>query len=144
MSLPPASPAASDQPTPPAAGRRVLLADDEPGIRNLITRYLERAGFLVTAVVHGGEALAHLAAHPVDLLITDLVMPETEGIEMIMHLRRTHPQLPIIAISGGDPSSPGDFLHIAGKLGAQRTLRKPFDCETLLKVVRELLPARPA
>jgi len=121
----------------------ILVADDEAAIRSLVSRTLQRAGHDVTCVTHGGEALAFLATHVVDLLITDLVMPETEGIETIMRLRRTHPQLPIIAMSGGNPRGPGDFLSVASMLGARRALRKPFECETLLAAVQELLAGQP-
>ncbi len=119
---------------------RILLADDDPAIRRLVVLVLDRAGYDVASVADGGEALKHLAAHPVDLFITDLVMPEIEGIDVIMRLRRSHPQLPIIAISGGNPHVPGDFLGMARMLGAGLTLRKPFECDALLAAVREFLP----
>ena len=139
------SPAESPSPATNRAPVRahILVADDEAGIRMLVARTLQRAGYDVSSVVHGGEALALLERQHVDLLITDLVMPEKEGIGTIMSLRRTHPDLPIIAMSGGNPRGPGDFLGIAGMLGARRTLRKPFDCDTLLTAVRELLEGRP-
>lgn len=139
---PPGDPAVARENADISPRPHILVADDEPGIRRLVSRTLERAGYEVTCVADGSEALARIDGQPFDLLITDLVMPETEGIETIMRLHRTHPGLPIIAMSGGNPRGPGDFLSMAQLLGARVTLRKPFDCDALLGAVERILAGR--
>jgi len=134
-----ADPAAARKPAVPTPPAHILVADDEAGIRRLVARTLERAGFTVTCVADGSAALARIDAEWFDLLVTDLIMPETEGLETIMRLRQTHPDLPIIAISGGNPRGPGDFLAMAQILGAKAILRKPFECDDLLATVQRIL-----
>src|SRR5690242_5025175 len=81
---------------------KVLVIDDEPGIRGIMCRALEAAGHDVTAFANGGGAIEHIRQEPADLLITDLFMPEVEGLETIREIRRLRPDMPIIAISGVD------------------------------------------
>ena len=87
--------------------QRILLVDDDEAVRSVLRRSLVKAGYEVHEAGEGGAALKLLASAPADLIITDLVMPEMEGIEFIMALRKTHPKLPVIAMSGG------------GKVGAE-------------------------
>jgi DNA-binding response OmpR family regulator len=89
----------------------------------------------------GRAGLRHYLLAPMDLVITDLLMPEQEGMETIQAMRRVHPQVKIIAISGGGQTGRLDFLEAAAVLGAQRTLRKPFRPRELLTAVRELMQA---
>ena len=84
-------------------------------------------------------ALQKHAAHPADLIITDIVMPEKEGIETIMELRRSSPTIPIIAISGGGHETPENYLILAERLGANKSFAKPVDREKMLQAVGELL-----
>jgi CheY-like chemotaxis protein len=107
-------------------------------MRELLCQALERRGHTVDQAGDGRQALQRLAEHQPDLVITDLVMPDMEGIETIQALRRKHPKLPIIAISGGGRVDPENYLSIAGQIGANRTFAKPFRLEDILTAVREL------
>jgi len=117
---------------------RVLVVDDEYQMRDLLCQALERRGHTVDQAADGRQALQHLAEHQPDLVITDLVMPEMEGIETIQAFRRKCPALPIIAISGGGRVDPDNYLSMAGQIGANRTFAKPFRLEEILTAVREL------
>lgn len=116
----------------------ILVIDDEPGIRHTICRLLKAAGHEATAFENGRGAIQYLSHNPVDLLITDIFMPEVEGIETIREIRRTRPDLPIVAMSGSGCGG-RDFLDAAEKLGATATLRKPFSRGELLEIVSRLL-----
>jgi CheY-like chemotaxis protein len=118
---------------------RILVVDDEDAIRRVLQRTLERAGHSVTAVPDGREAMAAAEAEPFDVVLTDILMPEQEGLETISRLRATQPGLPIIAMSGGGLGSAGHYLHSARLLGASATLEKPFTGTDLLGVLRDVL-----
>jgi DNA-binding NtrC family response regulator len=124
---------------------KILLADDEEVLRSLLTIMLETDGHEVKAVVNGMEVLKAVVKEdvPFDLLITDLIMPEREGIETIMELRKKHPSLKIIAMSGGGRSGADGYLKLALKLGAAAILEKPFDRQELLDTVRKVLALAP-
>jgi CheY-like chemotaxis protein len=126
---------------PPRSGGKVLVVDDEPGIRRFLRSVLERAGYKVWEAADGRQALQSARAADLDLVLTDLVMPEQEGIETIRILRRDLPELKIIAISG---AFGGEFLKVAEKLGADAVLRKPIDPSLLLARLREVLPPGPS
>jgi hypothetical protein len=113
--------------------RRVLFVDDDPEVVIFASRILRDAGFEVLVGGNGNVALSTAQTEPLDLVITDLVMPEREGLETIMRLRRSHPALPVIAISG---AFGGHFLKGAATLGASAILLKPFSGEELLEAVR--------
>lgn len=117
---------------------RVLVVDDESQMREVLGQALTRRGHTVDQAADGRQALQRLAEHQPDLVITDLVMPEMEGIETIQALRRKCPALPIIAISGGGRVDPENYLSMAGQIGANRTFAKPFSLEEILTAVREL------
>ena len=110
-------------------------------LRTVVATSLAHAGHTVLQAADGlrGVELARLA--PVDLVISDLIMPVQEGVETIMTLRREHPNLPVIAISGGLSNSPL-YLSIAGKIGADRVLPKPFTSQELLQVIGEVMTER--
>jgi len=120
------------------AGNKILVVDDEPGMRNWLSEVLEIAGYRVFTASNGREARSRAEEHEVDLVITDLVMPEEEGIEMIRTLRKGSVKLKIIAMTGSD--SP-DILSAARILGAQATLLKPLTAETVLECVANLQAA---
>ena len=110
----------------------------------MLKQTLERAGYEVAAAANGATGLKLYeskasAAEPFNVVITDLIMPEMEGIETITKLRKSNPKVKIIAISGGGRNKPEDYLHLAGKLGAARTFTKPVDRDALLKAVSELV-----
>ena len=125
--------------------QRLLIIDDDQSVRVWLRRSLEREGYEVREAGEGGAALELLAAAPVDLVITDIVMPDQEGIALILALRKSHPQLPVIAISGGGRIGMNNYLEIAKGCGAARVLAKPFKIAQLLPFVRELIgPPPPA
>tara|TARA_R110001592_G_scaffold326206_1_gene606958 strand:- start:1314 stop:1637 length:324 start_codon:yes stop_codon:yes gene_type:complete len=105
----------------------------------MLSTCLQRAGFDVSEAEDGEEALRINAKMPVDLIILDLLMPGMEGLETLMALRKERERPRVIAISGGSRSVGADFLPAALKLGADRTLKKPFRNEDLLKTISELI-----
>ncbi len=117
----------------------ILVVDDDDLIRKLVVKTLVRAGYDVTASANGQEAERIYRQEPSDLIITDLFMPEKEGMEIIMELRRDYPDVKIIAISGAGSLGATEYLEMAMMIGASRTLAKPFGQEQLLSTVRELL-----
>lgn len=121
---------------------RILVVDDDPAVCRMLQMALEIANHEVLTISHARTAIAYLESNPIDMVITDLVMPEVEGIEIIMRVSHVHPTIPIVAISGEGADGPEEYLSIARLLGAHRTLSKPFDCRQLLKVVDELLAGR--
>lgn len=122
--------------------RTVLVIDDEPGIARMIKLMLDDAGFRVVAASDGRVGIAKLDKERVDLIITDIIMPEVEGIELIRHAKAAHPSVPILAISGGGRAHNLDFLRFARSLGADATLPKPFRREDLLAAIAKILPPR--
>jgi len=122
---------------------RVLVIDDEEQVRTLIREVLEGAGHEVMEARNGREAIKLYEAHPTDVVITDLVMPEQDGIETIRELRRRVPAVKIIAVSGAQQKLNLDLLYVAEKLGALRTMEKPFDIRKLVALVEELLRDKP-
>jgi CheY-like chemotaxis protein len=122
------------------AARKILVVDDDPGVRDVIRSMLESAGYSVLAAENGKEAMKILKDTRVDLILTDLVMPEQEGIETIKALRRDYPDLKVIAMSG---AFGGDYLRIASYLGAHGTLPKPIQMRALLKLIGETLGESP-
>ena len=118
----------------------VLIADDEDGFRFLMRQMLTIAGHNVREVADGDAALASLRTFPAEVIITDLFMPGREGIETIMEVRRQYPKIKIIAFSGGAPKTGVSFLTLAQKLGAHKTLIKPFSADEMLAALHHLLP----
>lgn len=116
--------------------RCVLVVDDDPGVRDVIRSMLESSGYSVLVAENGREAMRLLKSVRADLILTDLVMPEQEGIETIKALRREYPGIRVIAMSG---AFGGDYLRIAAYLGAHATLAKPIQMDKLLKLVSETL-----
>lgn len=123
---------------------RILLIDDDDSLRRALRLALEKSGFAVTAVGDGRAGLAAFEIQPVDLVITDLVMPNMEGVETIRALRKLAPHVPIIAISGGGRGSADGYLNIAKILGAALTLEKPLEPADLCAAVTRLLEQKSA
>lgn len=119
--------------------KRILVIDDEESVRFVVKEMLEFEGYEVTTAPNGKVGLQLFRKKPTDLILTDIFMPEMEGLETIRELHRDFPQLKIIAMSGGGESGMLSFLSFAKRFGALRTLRKPFSREELLEVVKELL-----
>lgn len=118
----------------------LLLVDDDEMVRYALKKYLSRAGFDVTEADNGASAQRLIKANSFDLVITDIIMPEVEGLEFIHTLQMHHPDLPIIAISGGGRICKAEHLTMAEALGVKATLSKPFDPEDLVSAIRTLLP----
>lgn len=127
----------------PAMPAVLVLEDNEP-FRTLITEVLALAGFDVCAAPDGRCVAEILRQRRIDLVITDLVMPERDGIEILTELRYSHPRLPVIAISGDVPLNTHLYLTIAEKLGASRVLAKPFKMDDLVTAVRAAIADRSA
>jgi DNA-binding response OmpR family regulator len=114
----------------------VLIVDDQDMVRRTLRLALESEGLDVREAGDGDEALRLYRKTPADVVITDIVMPNKEGIETIFELRRSSPKVKIIAMSGRDTV---DFLDMARKLGADHALRKPFEMRLLVTLVRSCL-----
>jgi CheY-like chemotaxis protein len=118
---------------------RILVADDEVEIRESLRHELERVGYEVSTAANGAEALEIQRGQPVDLLITDIFMPELDGLETITALHRSAPELKIIAIASETGPEGRHYLRAARSFGAARTLTKPIRPFELLAAVKELL-----
>jgi CheY-like chemotaxis protein len=120
--------------------KNILVIDDDFSVRRCIRDMLVQAGYSVLEAENGIVGLGKFRHNKVDLVIIDLFMPEKEGIETIIELRKDFPDLKILAISGGIPGyGPDHFLNIAQKLGADSSLDKPFTMQQLLSTVKRLL-----
>lgn len=115
----------------------ILVIDDDDALREVVTMALEQKGHRVTAAENGKVGVARFMAAPADVVLTDVMMPEQEGVETIMQLRKSHPKLRIIAMSGGGPRS-AVYLQICARLGA-RTLAKPFTIADLDQAIAEVI-----
>jgi DNA-binding NtrC family response regulator len=114
---------------------RVLLIEDDAAVRRLVRRMLERSRHEVTEADNGRTGLDRLGSGAFDLVITDIVMPEMDGIELLMAVRKHHPALRVIAMSGGGRTGQMDFLGSAEKLGASAVLQKPFTFDGLTTAI---------
>jgi DNA-binding response OmpR family regulator len=119
---------------------RILLIEDDDQLRHVIAQSLAAGGHEAFQAADGRQGLDIFRAGTFDLVLTDLVMPEKEGVETIIELRRENPTLKIVAMSGGMPRS-NFYLGLATHLGAQRTLAKPFTPTELLNAIDETLAA---
>ena len=118
---------------------RILVIDDEAAVRDMMRQTLERAGYEVVDARDGRQGLVQLRQQPVNLVITDILMPEQEGIETIRILRKEFPQIKILAISGGGKLGKLEVLPVAQAFGAHCTLAKPFERKDLLDAVSTLV-----
>ena len=118
---------------------RVLIIEDDAQVRMMLRLTFEDAGFEAEEAPDGKVGLRLYRREPADVVITDLIMPEKEGLETIRELKRDYPDVKIIAISGGGRAAPDHFLRVAEKFGALRTFTKPLDREKLVAAVREIV-----
>jgi len=117
----------------------ILVIDDEVQIRDVLRTVLERVGYQVTEAGDGNEGLQIYAEGGIDLVVTDIIMPEKGGIDTIMDLRRDFPDVKVIAISGGGMCGDVSYLDMALGVGADRAIGKPFVLDDFLESVEDLL-----
>ena len=118
---------------------QVLLVDDDPDFRDALGKQLVHAGYPVAQAADGEEAIEWLKQQTADIVVLDIVMPNKEGLETILALRRSHPRLPVIVISGGGRIDAHDYLHLAENLGAVAVLAKPFPFAELQVQIKKAL-----
>jgi DNA-binding NtrC family response regulator len=123
---------------------RILVIDDDEMVREVIVTALTRAGYTVAQAANGREAAAQMKAEPAELVVTDILMPEQDGLETIMTLNRENGPVPIIAMTGMSSRS-ALYLEMARTFGALRILEKPFEMSELVRIAGEILgkPAKP-
>ncbi len=120
--------------------RSILLVDDDKQLLDVMSEMLRMEGYDVAVAENGQLAVERLSDQAFDQVITDLIMPEKEGLETIADIRRHRHDMPIIAISGGGRLGPSDYLETAKFIGADATLAKPFARQELISAVSNLLP----
>jgi len=119
--------------------KNILIIDDEVDIITMLKRLFERKGFNVLTASDGVQGIEVFKENKIDLVITDIIMPEKEGVEVIFELQRDNPNCKIIAVSGGGYLNPQDYLSTAREIGVSATFSKPFDTQQLVAKVQELL-----
>ncbi len=118
---------------------KILLVDDDEYVRFILSRYLKKAGHSAIEFASGRGVNDAIKSESPDLLLTDIVMPDVEGMEVILNARAEHPGLPIIAISGGGNFNQQGYLETALALGANAALEKPINETKLLELIDQLL-----
>lgn len=118
---------------------KILVIEDDNSFRNVLVQMLSRAGYEVQQAGDGNQAVEVCSSFDPDLVLTDIIMPDKEGLETIQELLEMHPGLKIVAMSGGGKFGPDSYLPLAQKLGAKATLQKPFMREELINTIREVL-----
>lgn len=119
--------------------KKILLIDDEPTILSMMKKMVEKAGYNADMASNGVEAMELIENNSYDLVITDIIMPEKEGLEIISEIRKHHSSIKVIAISGGGRLSPEEYLQSAKYLGALKVLKKPFAQQDFLSAIKELI-----
>lgn len=119
--------------------KKILIIDDEDVIRKFLRLFFEKNGYEVVEAANGAQGVKIFKEQGADLIITDLVMPEQEGLETIRTIVKQYPGTKIIAMSGGGVIDPETYLKMAKGFGAKHVFSKPFDKDLLLEKVRELI-----
>jgi DNA-binding response OmpR family regulator len=117
----------------------ILVVEDDKDLREMLKTSLLKRKYMVLEASNGKEALIRFKPSITDLLITDLIMPDEDGLKVIMKIKSIKPSVKIIAISGGGKAGPGNYLNLAKALGADEIFPKPFSLSDLLKKIDELL-----
>jgi DNA-binding response OmpR family regulator len=120
--------------------KRILIVEDNADLRSMLRLCLEADGFEVDVAANGQHALDVLSQRPADVVVTDLFMPDQDGIETILEVRKRYPDVRIVAMSGWTSTEGSDYLRVAREIGALETLRKPFDPRQLSRLLRGLPP----
>ena len=119
--------------------KNILLVDDEESIRKMVRAVLDDETYVFTEANNGSEALDIMETQSFDLIITDVIMPDCDGIELVMTVRKKLPDIKVIVMSGGGRVRADHYLNLAEKLGAARVFEKPFNTAELRETVSELL-----
>ncbi len=126
---------------------RVLVVDDDAGVRRELVYLLEDSGFDVASACHGLQALQHLGTIPFDVVVTDVYMPRMDGLDLIIALRRKYPDMRVVAISGGDRRGASDgelqqdsYLRAIQRFSGAKVLYKPFAPNDLLAAICNATP----
>lgn len=117
----------------------ILIVEDDHELREMLKLALNRKRFTVQEAENGKDAIIHFKPGVTDLVITDLIMPEEDGLKVIMKLKELKPSIKIIAISGGGKAGPASYLNLAKALGADAIYSKPFSVNELMTRIEELL-----
>jgi len=117
----------------------ILIVEDENDLREMLKVSLSRRKYTVLEASNGKDAIVHFKPAVTDLVITDLIMPEEDGLKVIMRLREIKPSIKIIAISGGGKAGPASYLNLAKALGADAVYSKPFSVNEMIKKIGEML-----
>lgn len=120
---------------------KILIVDDNPGFLAMLTEFLTGKGYNVMPSSDGYEAQKQFSEFMPDIVLTDIVMPGVDGIELLLGLRSINPDIRVIVMSGGNRGHAETYLHMADKLGANMILNKPFELSQLLEQVKKLEPA---
>ena len=119
--------------------KSVLVVDDEPGMREMVKQLLLNEGYHVLEASNGKHAMEFLKNETLELVITDIIMEEMDGVEIILEIRENYPDVKIIAMSGGNKISSEDYLESASELGTDRIFTKPFALSDMLNAIKELI-----
>lgn len=117
----------------------ILIVEDDKDLREMLKVSLVRKRFMVLEAENGKDAIVHFKPAITDAVVTDIIMPEEDGLKVIMKLREMKPSLKIIAISGGGKAGPGSYLNLAKALGADAIYSKPFSINDMIARIEELL-----
>jgi CheY-like chemotaxis protein len=117
----------------------VLIVEDDKELREMLKMSLLRRNYTVLEAENGKAAITHFKPLLTDLVITDLIMPEEDGLKVVIKLRELKPSIKIIAISGGGKVGPGSYLNLAKALGADAIYSKPFSINDLISKIEQLL-----
>jgi CheY-like chemotaxis protein len=117
----------------------ILIVEDDKELREMLKMSLLRRNFTVLEAENGKAAITHFKPLITDLVVTDLIMPEEDGLKVVIKLRELKPSIKIIAISGGGKVGPGSYLNLAKALGADAIYSKPFSINDLIAKIEQLL-----
>lgn len=117
----------------------ILIVDDDEPFRKLLVELLSIKNYTTYEAENGAFGIEEYNLHKPDLIITDLIMPDKEGIEFIQTIRSTNKEIPIVAMSGGNSDFSASYLRASQKLGANKILNKPFESTLLFNTIDELL-----
>ncbi len=119
--------------------KKILVIDDDNDFRKMLSAKLTKSGFAVVEAENGVEGIRRFTENEVDLVVTDIIMPEKEGMETILELKKIDPALKIIAVSGGGRSAPEDYLSVSEYFGAVKSFRKPFNLSEFVQTINNLI-----